>query len=225
VVAQAVKAEVVKEKAVKVTRVAKVPLLLLLLLPLKAPLRHQLKSLPQGSSMMKFFLPVNLRAVVARAVKAEVAKARVARVKVARVKVARVKVARVKVFLPLLPPMPRKHHLLKPPPKGMSLTRFLRSASLRAERAVARAVARVVKAEVVRGKVVRVRVEKAKAEVRAEAKAEATKPLLPLQPMLLPLPLKLHLSQLLKPPPSEISSSGRSLMIRPPLPSLLPRAK
>jgi hypothetical protein len=220
VVAQAVKAEVVKEKAVKVTRVAKVPLLLLLLLPLKAPLRHQLKSPPQGSSMMKFFLPVNLRAVVARAVKAEVAKARVARVKVARVKV-----ARVKVFLPLLPPMPRKHHLLKPPPKGMSLTRFLRSASLRAERAVARAVARVVKAEVVRGKVVRVRVEKAKAEVRAEAKAEATKPLLPLQPMLLPLPLKLHLSQLLKPPPSEISSSGRSLMIRPPLPSLLPRAK
>jgi hypothetical protein len=216
VVAKAVKAEVVKEKAVKVTRVAKVPLLLLLLLPLKAPLRHQLKSLPQGSSMMKFFLPVNLRAVVAvvaRAVKAEVAKARVARVKVAR----------VKVFLPLLPPMPRKHHLLKPPPKGMSLTRFLRSASLRAERAVARVVARVVKAEVVRGKVVRVRVEKA--EVRAEAKAKATKPLLPLQLMLLPLPLKLHLSQLLKPPPSEISSSGRSLMIRPPLPSLLPRAK
>jgi len=38
VVAKAVKAEVVKEKAVKVTRVAKVPLLLLLLLPLKAPL-------------------------------------------------------------------------------------------------------------------------------------------------------------------------------------------
>jgi hypothetical protein len=221
VVAKAVKAEVVKEKAVRVTRVAKVPLLLPLL-PLKLPLRHQLKSPPQGSSMMKFFLPVNLRAVVAvvaRAVKAEVGKARVARVKVAR----------VKVFLRLLPPMPRKHHLLKPPQKGMSLTRFLRSASLRAERAVARAVARVVarvvKAEVVRGKVVRVRVEKAKAEVRAEAKAEATKPLLPLQPMLLPLPLKLHLSQLLKPPPSEISSSGRSLMIRPPLPSLLPRAK
>jgi hypothetical protein len=217
VVAKAVKAEVVKEKAVRVTRVAKVPLLLPLL-PLKLPLRHQLKSPPQGSSMMKFFLPVNLRAVVAvvaRAVKAEVGKARVARVKVAR----------VKVFLPLLPPMPRKHHLLKPPPKGMSLTRFLRSASLRAERAVARAVARVVKAEVVRGKVVRVRVEKGKAEVRAEAKAKATKPLLPLQPMLLPLPLKLHLSQLLKPPPSEISSSGRSLMIRPPLPSLLPRAK
>jgi len=50
---------------------------------------------------------------VARAVKAKVAKE-----KVARVKVARVKVARVKVFLPLLPPMPRKQHLLKPPLKG-----------------------------------------------------------------------------------------------------------